>query len=274
MQEMPGPIGFWVAFAAALLLGAFLGFRLWKRDLLPLLGVAWFICFLAPMLPLQNHFSDYYTTIPSFGFAMVAGGHFNGRWWQVGALRGVAAAVVVLFAWSEVAETEAMERWYRSHSGQIHSVLDTLREVTQRRPVDTVLLAGVDDDLYVSGLLDNPFRLYGIQRAYLMPGSESLIRSVPKEKIRLRTDQDSADNLITDGKTLVVAFDGRGIVDVTDIYRAMREGRFKLTTVRMNEKLWVPASTKAERNRRPVSLDAASRDGSVGRRANPRGICA
>jgi hypothetical protein len=36
----------------------------------------------------------------------------------------------------------------------------------------------------------------------------------------------------------VVAFDGQRIADVTYIYRAMREGRVRLTTLHMNDKLW------------------------------------
>ena len=101
-----------------------------------------------------------------------------------------------------------------------------------------ILLAGIDDELYISGFLDSPFRLYGIDQVYLLPGSESSIRSIPKSRISMRIDQDKADTLLASGKTIVAAFDGRGIVDVTDVYSAIRQGKLKVTVVRMAERAW------------------------------------
>lgn len=54
----------------------------------------------------------------------------------------------------------------------------------------------------------------------------------------MRTDQDQANKLIAEGKTLVAAFDGRGLVDITELYRAMRDGRVRLTTLRTNDQMW------------------------------------
>jgi hypothetical protein len=236
MQDMPAPIGVWVAAGAAVLLGVFLCIRLIrKRDLLPLIGVAWFVLFLAPILPLQNHFSEYYITIASFGFAMLGGWAFESAVRSGWTLRLIAIAAAGVFAWGEVAEAQAMEGWYRTHSGQMHTLLNGVDEISHRRHVRAVMLAGIDDELYISGFLDDPFRLYGIDRAYLLPGSESSIRSVPRSQIRMRTDQDTADALMADGQTIVAAFDGRGLVDVTDTYRAMRAGRQKVTIVRTSD---------------------------------------
>ena len=235
---MPGPIGWWVAAGMMVLLAVFLGMSLWKRDRMPLMGLAWFVLFLGPVLPLQNHFSDYYTTIASFGLAMVAGWTFARAISAGWVLRVVAVGVAGVFVWCEVVETNLMEKWYRTHSGQMHMVMQGVEDIAQRRPVETVMLAGIDDELYISGLLDNPFRLIGIQQAYLMPGNEALIRSVPRAEITMRTDQDMADRLIADPKTVILAFDGRGVVDVTEIYRAMRDGRVRLTMVRTADPIW------------------------------------
>ena len=237
-DQMPGPLGWWVAITTMALLVLFLGFRVVKRDWLPLMGVAWFVLFLGPVLPLQNHFSDYYATIASFGLAMVTGWAFQIAL-QSGWLPRLAVVLATgVFVWCQVVQTNLMEQWYRKHSGQMHIVLKGIDEIARRRPVEAVMLAGIDDELYISGLLDNPFRLYGINRAYLTPGSESLIHSVPRAQISMRTDQDQANKLIADGKTLVAAFDGRGLVDITELYRAMSDGRIRLTTLRTNDQMW------------------------------------
>ena len=72
-----------------------------------------------------------------------------------------------------------------------------------------------------------------------MPGSEKLIRSVPRSQITMRIDQNMANKMMASNKTLVAAFDGRGLVDVTQLYRAMSEGSMRLTVLRMTDKLWV-----------------------------------
>ena len=231
IQGSPGPWGWWIAIIASVLLVIFLSVCLLKREWLPLMGLAWFVLFFAPLLPLQNHVSEYYTTIPSFGFAMLIGCAFASAVrasWAIGIPVILFAGV---FVYCEAMQTVEMEQWYRTHSGQMHTFLNGIDELAHRREVEAVFIAGVDDELYISGLLDDPFRLYGIRRAYLLPGSEAAIHSVPKESITLRTDHETADRLIASGNTIVAAFDGRGIVDVTNIYRAMLNGRSKWTSV-------------------------------------------
>lgn len=237
-DSQPGPLGWWVAVAVLVLLTVFLGSRVMKRDWLPLMGVAWFVLFLCPILPLQDHFSDYYSTIASFGFAMLTGWAFQAAFNTGWVPRVVAVAVASLFVWCEVVQTNLMEQWYRSHSGQMHMVLQGVEEISERRKVDTILLAGIDDELYISGLLDNPFRLFGIQHAYLVPGGERLIRSIPKSEITMRTDQDMANKMMASENTVVGAFDGRGLVDVTAVYKAMANGSVRFTVLHLDDKLW------------------------------------
>ncbi|HEY3741492.1 MAG TPA: hypothetical protein VGL53_16685 [Bryobacteraceae bacterium] len=238
MQDMPAPISVWVASAIASLLAIFIAFKLWKREWIPLLGLAWFVIFLGPILPLQNHFSDYYTTIASFGLAMLGGWAFENAMRTGWTLRILALAAVATFSWCEVDQAQGTEEWYRLHSGEMHIVLNGVDRIWHERHADAVLLAGIDDELYISGFLDSPFRLYGIDNVYLLPGSESSIRSIPKSKISMLATQQQADSLLASGKTIVAAFDGRGITDVTDTYTAIRQGKLKVTVVRMSERAW------------------------------------
>ena len=237
-DQQPGPLGWWVSVVTAILLASFLAMRFYKRDWMPLMGVAWFVFLLGPVLPLLNHFSDYYATIASFGLAMLTGWAFQSAFNNGSISRVVAAAAASVFVWCEVSQVDLMERWYRTHSGEMHVLLQGIDEIAKQRPVKTLLLGGIDDELFVSGMLDNPFRLYGIQHAYLLPGSEKLIRSVPRERITMRIDQDLANKLLADDKTLVVAFDGRGVADLTKLYRAMVHGESRLTTLQTNDKVW------------------------------------
>ncbi len=237
-DQPPADLGWWVSMGTLGLLTAFLAWQLKRRAWLPVMGVAWFVLFLGPILPLQGHFSDYYTTIASFGFAMLTGWAFQAAFNAGWAPRIVAIVAAGLFVWCEVVQTNLMEQWYRIHSGQMHVVLQGIQDISQRRKVDTILLAGIDDEVYISGMLDNPFRLFGIQHAYLLPGGEKLIRSVPRNEISMRTDQEMANKLMASENTVVAAFDGRGLVDVTAIYKAMASGQVRITTLRMDDKLW------------------------------------
>ena len=160
----PGPLGWWVAVILLAVIGLFTAYRLIRRDWRPAMGLVWFCLLLAPVLPLQNHFSDYYYTIASFGLAMITGWAFqsachSGWTWRVIAIAG--AAVLI---WCDVVQVNLMGQWYRTHSGQMHTVLNGIEEISKSRPVDTVILAGVDDELFISGMLDNPFRLFGIDK--------------------------------------------------------------------------------------------------------------
>ena len=237
-DQQPGPLGWWVSVVTAVLLAVFVAIRLHKRDWMPLMAVAWFVFLFGPVLPLQNHFSDYYATIASFGLAMLTGWAFQSAFSSGWLGRVVAVAAASVFVWCEVSQVDLMERWYRTHSGEMHLLLEGIENIAQRRPVETVLLGGIDDELYISGMLDNPFRLYGIQHAYLLPGSEKLIRSVPRAEIKMRIAQEMANNLLADEKTLVAAFDGRVVVDMTGFYRAMVHGEVRLTTLQTNDKVW------------------------------------
>src|ERR687897_689224 len=45
----------------------------WRRERFALFGLVWFLATLAPILPLKNHISAYYLTVPCLGVAMVLG---------------------------------------------------------------------------------------------------------------------------------------------------------------------------------------------------------
>ena len=53
------------------------------------------------------------------------------------------------------------------------------RAFTSAIPAKSILLEGVDTDLFWNGVLDRPFRLFGLDHIYLAPGSEKRIEAHP-----------------------------------------------------------------------------------------------
>ena len=232
-------LGWWLAVVMLLVLTLFLAVRIAKRDWMPVMGVVWFVCFLGPVLPLQNHFTDYYVTIGSFGLAMLTGWVFQSSFYAGWALRIVAAATAALLIVTEVAQVELMEQWYRTRSGQMRLVFQGVDELSKRRHIETLMLAGIDNETFISGLLDDPFRLIGIKTVYLVPGSEKLIRTVPLPRLLpLRVEPDKARKLLENDNTVVASFDGKTMTDVTPIYRAMTSGGARLTMLKTNDGMW------------------------------------
>ena len=206
--------------------------RIRKGDWLPLVPIAWFACFIAPVLPLQHHVSDYYLALPFSGFAILMGwalaSAFQANW----PVKTLAILLVGIFIWGEMEEVYFTEFWYRFHGVRMRAFLTGVNEIYHRRKAETVMIAGVDDQLIAGGIEDNPFRLYGIASAYLAPGTETKIRSIPKSEIPFLLDQGGADSLLASDKTIVASVTGDKVADVTETYRAMRAGQEHITLVR------------------------------------------
>lgn len=229
-----GMMGVPVTWAVILALVTFLVFSARRKQFAPFFGIVWFVAFLAPLLPLKNHFSEYYIAIPSFGFALITG------WGLVWALRSnyavkaAGVALAGLLIWCNVSQARAAEGWYRRLSGEMHRLFEGMQAEVRRTAADTVLIAGVQDEVYISGFMDNPFRLIGIRNVHLVPGWESVIHSVPQDRIPFKLDQETAASLLTNPKTMVLSFDGEKVTDVTSTYRAVQSSQQRVTVLQLS----------------------------------------
>jgi hypothetical protein len=161
---------------------AWAGWNYWRkvpRGRLALFGVAWFVGLLLPVLPLRNHFSDYYLASASVGMAMILAVAVVEAWnWHkaAGGAATVAICFLVFVSWEVRAATIG---WYRSHSQAVERLTRGVVEARRLHPNDVVLLDGVDNSLFWDGMLDDPFRLYLVFDVFLTPGSERrLSRSI------------------------------------------------------------------------------------------------
>ena len=185
------PAGGWRALAliSAIPIGiALLAFAAWRarhRDFMPLFGLGWFVLLISPVLPLPEHLTEYYLTIPVLGLAWVAGWAIVSAWRVTGARGSLARLVAVAFAATYLAgsihQIERQSRQIYARSVRMRNLLHDVNDAAQMYPGSAILLAGVDEALLQSGFEDNPFRLYGLENVYLVPGGE--IESLPSRDV-------------------------------------------------------------------------------------------
>jgi hypothetical protein len=143
-----------------------------KGGRLALFGLVWFVALLAPVLPLRNHFSDYYLASASVGSAMILGMAVVGAW-KLHRAAGVAAGVLIgLMAFASWQVKETTIGWYRSHSQATERLVRGVVEARRLHPDDVILVDQIDNSLFWDGMLDDPFRLYLVFDVFLTPGSE------------------------------------------------------------------------------------------------------
>ncbi len=153
------------ALAAALTLAllAFLLRQIQNKQRPSVFFAAWFLIVLAPLLPLRDHFSDYYLTIPVAGLAMWAATGLIAAWSQ--GIPGKAAAILLLAIYTGVniplAHLNSTSFYDRSE--RIHHMIDAVLAARQSHPGQPLMLTNVDDDLYRSAIIHRPFRLYGAE---------------------------------------------------------------------------------------------------------------
>lgn len=160
--------------AAPLILGL-TGFVIWKlrnREWIVLLFPAWFVIVLAPLLPLKEHVSDYYLTVPLIGPCMLAGWAVSSAWNAKLPGKAVAAALLLLYLGVSIPVAWAGVRQY--HEASIRIKTRILRIVTLQRthPEKAILLQGVDTEMFRAALAHRPFRLFGYTEVYLLPGPD------------------------------------------------------------------------------------------------------
>lgn len=161
--------------ATALIGAGVVAFILWKlrrRDLTVVFCCGWFVAALIPVLPLPDHVTDYYVTIPMLGFVWLYAWAVVTGWQAGGMFRAAAILLTTLYFVGSVTEVEAGTRWWHDRAVPVRNLILTMQDVEVAHPGTTFLLQGVNNELFQSALQDGPFRLVGAQRVYFVPGSE------------------------------------------------------------------------------------------------------
>ena len=176
------PAGAWlvVEVALALLVGGYLAWAAWRREKRVLWAVGWFVIVIAPVLPLRDHFSEYYLAIPSIGVAWLAAFALEDAWERSRVVcAGVAVVVLFHFVWCAAA-VHAVLRWREVQSAQVQMLVEGIERAHQLHADKTILLDGVSSGMFWSAVYDRPFHLVGADEVYLVPGGENAIERHPE----------------------------------------------------------------------------------------------
>lgn len=167
----------WVLSAALLL---FLGAGLWRRRWLRLFPLWWFAVLIAPVLPLRDHISHYYLTMPVIGLALLGGWAFSRAWHQSLPTRMLAVLTAALYLATSTPVGRAVAEYYRQRSQAVRRLVQGVAHARTLHPDKTILLNGVSSDLFWAGINDKPFRLFGVRDVFMTPGAEETIEPHPE----------------------------------------------------------------------------------------------
>jgi len=208
--------------AGALLTVAALGFTAWqayRRDWVPMFGLAWFGIVIGPYLPLDAHQMDYYLAVPTIGLATL-GACALARAWKASTIwRGLAAACVAIYLGVSVPAAWAIAQWHHARGERVANVVLGVAQIHESQPAKIILLDGVDSDLFWAGIADAPFRVMEIPHVYLTPGSESHIQAPAGLVVKYTLPEALALPALRDGRAVVYQAGGPVLRNVTSSYR-------------------------------------------------------
>ncbi|MDQ6699442.1 MAG: hypothetical protein M3Z36_04585 [Acidobacteriota bacterium] len=173
----------WGIAAAVLWTGALLGFtlcQLCRRKRLPLVFLSWFAILLAPVLPLRDHVSGYYLTLPLMGLAML-GAYALASAWQNALFYKIAGTMLACaYLLANVPAARAASKWISNLGRDVRTMVLGIRTAHELHPGKAILISGVDTGMFWAGISEHPFRAIGVPDVYLTPESEQKIGNVDK----------------------------------------------------------------------------------------------
>jgi hypothetical protein len=216
--------------AMIILTCAAIGLVVWQaraRRWTGLFGVAWFVIVLCPYLPLSEHKMDYYLTVPVIGLAILGAWAIGCAWrshmvWKIAAI-----ACVAIYLATSLPAAWAITQWNHARGARVENLVLGVAEIHDAQPGKTILLDGVDSDLFWSGIVDVPFRAMEIPHVYLTPASEARIQAPADLTVKYELPEALALHALQSGRAVVYRVDGPTLRNVTAQYRAMAEAQWK-----------------------------------------------
>ena len=142
-------------------------------------ALAWFAIAIAPVLPLRDHITDYYAFVPAIGLCWLGGWALAQTFRSGSRAMYAALALAGLYMVMAMPRTLAASDWNYRLTMRARDLLEGLATAGELHPGKTVLLDGVDTELFWNAVLDHPHRLIGIDRLYLTPDSQRSIQAYP-----------------------------------------------------------------------------------------------
>ena len=193
----------------------------WRRgERLPVFGVVWFTVVIAPILPLRDHFSEYYLAVPSIGLALVVAVAVREAWragWGWRAAMTIPLAAHLAFC---LPVNRQITNWRFERGYSVRVLVQGMERAHELHPGKLIILVGMDTDLFWGGFYDQPNRLFGAREVCLAPGEEEKIEAHPDlgEIDPFACSQGVAARALADGRAVVYRFEATALRNVTRQY--------------------------------------------------------
>jgi hypothetical protein len=152
--------------------------RKWRSGV-ALFCLLWFLVTIGPVLPLRDHISEYYGYIPVIGLCWLGGWGVVSAWSSGIGVRVAVVALSSVYLLLQIPHLEASTKWNYTLTVRTRNLVEGVAGAHELHPNQSILLYGMDAELFWNGMHDYPFRLLRIDNVYLAPGSEKNNASDP-----------------------------------------------------------------------------------------------
>ena len=199
---------------------AFTVYQASQKQWLALVLAAWYAIMLAPVVPLRDHVTDYYLTLPAMCLAMLGAYALVWAWGQNAVWKTVSALLVAGFIAQHVPVGWRMAEWYRERGAAQEALVLGVARAHELHPGKVILLDGIDDDLFWGAIQQRPFLFLRIADVYLAPGSEAVISPHPEldDISKFELPADEALRGLQSGQVVVYRAGAGPLRNITHIY--------------------------------------------------------
>jgi hypothetical protein len=209
---------------AALALAAAWAFRRGNR--VPLF---FFLCFgilIAPVLPLRDHQTEYYLTLPLMAFAAMFASAVDVVWQKGIAWRAAAVTCALLYLACQWPVARFSAKWWYLRSERIQNVVHSVAEIRRANPGTTILLADVDEWIFAGAVVDRAFEAVRVHDVYIDSASAGRLRpdAFPSPPFSFSLDPLRLSAIIQRRSLLVYSVEGPQLRDITKEWTAIFSG--------------------------------------------------
>src|SRR5205085_4286875 len=152
--------------------------RQWRAFLFP----AWFVIVLSPLLPLRQHITYEYLTVPLIGLAMWAGAAvvagFEAHSWK----RVATVLLLVNYIGVSIPIGNSLIRLYHDRSIRARDFVYGVASLHETRPDSIAILRGVSTEMFDDAIYPRALQLAGVREVYLLPEEKQrIIGGLPLE---------------------------------------------------------------------------------------------
>jgi hypothetical protein len=151
-----------------------------RRQWLALVLWGWYFIMLGPVVPLRDHITDYYLTLPVMCLAMLGGYALVRAWHEGTRWRAISTLVAAAFVVQNVPVGRHDAKWYRTRGKDQKALVLGVARAHELHPGKVILLTGIDDYLFWGAVAQRPFLFLGVPEVYLIPESEASITPRPE----------------------------------------------------------------------------------------------